>query len=388
MNSGTTALLASVSGTTADNVYAVGEAGTVLHFDGSSWTPMASGTRELLQGVSAGNTTLAVGSNGAMISLDGATWTPEPALTHEWLYATAQSGANTWAVGSRAILLQNGSGWRPATRGAVPALNGITGPPYAPLRVVGDAGYVARRTGSFWQWEETGDVRPIHAIWCAPNGDVFAAGRNRIMRYDGTSWVIEHEDYGDHVDVNGGPSGIYSVGISGTIVRRDNSGSWTIVRPTTPVFEHLHAYVSIASDQAYIVGGNGIILGYNGAAWVVMSAHAPAHLYDAIAGTDRELIPVIAVGFGGTIVGISSSGPVPMDSPTIATLLALARGPGGGIYAVGQNGVVIRFDGRVWSVVASPTLKTLRSAWFDGESLFLTGGEASSGPVLLRYGPP
>jgi hypothetical protein len=199
--------------------------------------------------------------------------------------------------------------------------------------------------------------------------------------------VEEYNSPGDLFDVGGGPSGIYAVGAAGTVLLR-LGGVWMRIGPTAPVSDDLHAYVSVASDWAYIVGANGRILAYNGTAWVTTSAHAPALLYDAAVGPDPGTAPVIAVGSSGAIFGISSTGVWPMASPTSASLFALSRGPGGRLYAAGQGGVILSYDGTVWSVVASPTLKTLRSAWFDGESLFLAGGEASSGPVLLRYGPP
>jgi hypothetical protein len=323
-----------------------------------------------------------------MLELTAGAWNATPPLTHEWLYGVAQAGAAAWAVGARAILAHDGTTWQPKPRGLVPLLEDVSGPPHAPLRVVGEMGYVARRVADTWSWEETGDTRPFHAIWCEPGGYVYAVGRNRIARSDGVEWTLENADLAEHFDVNGGPSGRYAVGSGGSIYRRNLLGAWIVTRPTTPVFDDLHAYVSVASDQAYIVGENGRILGFNGSAWAAMTARAPAHLYDAIAGLDGEPVPVIAVGFGGTIVGITTSDVSTMDSPTSATLHALARGPGGRLYAVGQSGVVIMFDGEAWSVATSPTLKTLRGAWGDGENLFVVGGEEASGPILLRYGPP
>jgi uncharacterized protein YjdB len=51
MVSGTTAQLNGIWGTSATNVFAVGDVGTILHYDGSSWAPMASGTTSSLSAV-------------------------------------------------------------------------------------------------------------------------------------------------------------------------------------------------------------------------------------------------------------------------------------------------------------------------------------------------
>ena len=390
MDSGTEALLAAVAGTGPGDVYAVGEAGTVLHFDGAGWTPMTSGTTELLQGVSAGDATIAVGSNGTVLELAGGAWQPASGLTHEWLYAAAGAGAKTWIAGARAIFVHDGAGWKQEARGAVPVLNGVAGPPSAPLRVVGEAGYVARWSGHDWRMEDTGDIRAFNAIWCAPDGDVFAVGSNRIVRHDGVDWALEFGSPTDLYDVNGGPSGTLAVGINGAIYRRGN-GTWTKVIPTTLVLDNLNAYVSVAGDEAYIVGNDGRILAYNGLAWTTGTPPLAADLFDAALGLPDDEYRVIAVGESGTIIGRRpppAAGWQTLDSPTNASLFALARGPAGRLYAVGQSGAVIAYDGSAWFIVPSPTLKPLRSAWSDGASLFALGGGQSGGPVLLRYGAP
>lgn len=390
MASGTTTLLAAVAGTAPDDVYAVGEAGTALHFDGNTWTPMPTGTLEILQGVSAGSRTIAVGSNGIVLELAGGAWEPAAALTHEWLYATTQVGAQTWIAGTRAVFVHEGGAWSPVTRGAVPALNGVTGPPHAPLRLAGDGGYIASYSGSSWRVEDSSDFRPINAIWCSSDGIVYAAGRNRIMRHDGVEWTVEFSSPAELYDVNGGASGVFAVGANGAILRR-NAGVWTPVQTTLPVFDNLHALASVDEDEAYIVGDDGRVIAFNGLAWSPATRPTPDDLYDVANGLSDDGYRVIAVGEAGSILGLRAapaSGWETLTSPTNATLRALARGPGGRLYAVGVSGAVVAWDGNAWTVVPSPTLKPLRAAWSDGSSLYVVGGEQSGGPIVLRYGAP
>src|SRR5580704_10916791 len=58
------------------DVWAVGAAGTVIHFDGQSWTPFASGTTENLTGLSGTGPgdVWATGDNGSVLHWDGAAW--------------------------------------------------------------------------------------------------------------------------------------------------------------------------------------------------------------------------------------------------------------------------------------------------------------------------
>jgi len=73
--------LLSVWGFDPADVYAVGRLGAVFHFDGSAWTPMASGTTAVLNGVCgartvAGSRVYAVGGHGTIRAWDGVAWTP------------------------------------------------------------------------------------------------------------------------------------------------------------------------------------------------------------------------------------------------------------------------------------------------------------------------
>jgi hypothetical protein len=63
-------------GTSANDVFAVGEAGMILHYDGASWVTMASGTGEVLYGVwgSSATDVFAVGAAGTILHYDGTTW--------------------------------------------------------------------------------------------------------------------------------------------------------------------------------------------------------------------------------------------------------------------------------------------------------------------------
>ena len=68
MSSGTTYVLYDVWGSNND-VYAVGNSGTILHYDGSSWSAMSSGTTNILYGVwgSSNNDVYAVGGVGTIL---------------------------------------------------------------------------------------------------------------------------------------------------------------------------------------------------------------------------------------------------------------------------------------------------------------------------------
>jgi hypothetical protein len=388
MASGTTAILASVSGTAPDDVYAVGTSGTILHYDGSAWTPMTSGTTDVLQGVWAPGGPIAVGANGTVVTLDADVWTSVANVTHAWLYAVARAGSRVWALGNRTVVsTADGSAWTQPTRGLVPLLNAVVGGASGPLTTVGNGGYAAQGNGDSWAVTESGTSRALNAAWVEPSGDVYAAGLNRILHYDGATWTSEFEQPVEFLDIAGGPSGLIAVGTAATIYRRV-AGTWYSMRPTTPVSATLRAYASVADNIAYIVGDAGMVLRYNGITWQPTPSGFSTVLYD-VAAVSTATVDAMAVGEAGTIIAHNPGGSAwhALPSPTGVTLRALARGPHGDLFAVGGAGTVIRYDGTAWSVVPSPTSTGLRSAWSRSGILFVVGGQGTAN-VVLRYGRP
>jgi hypothetical protein len=69
MTSGTSNWLFGVWGSSGSNVFAVGDSGTILHYDGSSWSSMTSGTSNDLEGVwgSSGSNVFATGEGGTIL---------------------------------------------------------------------------------------------------------------------------------------------------------------------------------------------------------------------------------------------------------------------------------------------------------------------------------
>jgi hypothetical protein len=105
----------------ADDVWAVGAAGTILHYDGLSWMPQASGTTRFLHAVSGCDrrNVWAVGEGGTILHYDGTNWSAQVSGTAYALYGvSARAADDVWAVGGEGIILHwNGTGWHINRRG-------------------------------------------------------------------------------------------------------------------------------------------------------------------------------------------------------------------------------------------------------------------------------
>src|SRR5512136_2582018 len=65
-----------VWGSSSSDIFAVGSLGKIVHYDGSSWQSMSSGTGHLFRGVwgTSSSDVFAVGSVGTILHYDGNTW--------------------------------------------------------------------------------------------------------------------------------------------------------------------------------------------------------------------------------------------------------------------------------------------------------------------------
>jgi hypothetical protein len=109
MDSGVRTSLNAVAGAALDDVWAVGEEGVALHFDGNAWTAFDTGVTATLWAVfaPASNAVIMVGNNGTAIRWNGTAFEPLPTGVDNNLYAVhGVSGSNAWAVGNRGAAIQ------------------------------------------------------------------------------------------------------------------------------------------------------------------------------------------------------------------------------------------------------------------------------------------
>jgi hypothetical protein len=155
MNTGTKKyllILTDVWGSSGTDVFAVGSSGTILHYDGNSWSEMESTVTNNLWGVwgSSGSNVFAVGEGGIIIHYDGSNW------------SEIESGTSKW-------------------------LNGIWGSSGINVFAVGYSGTILHYDGSTWSAVSSGTTEDLYDVWGSSGSDVFAVG-DTVLHYDGSSW--------------------------------------------------------------------------------------------------------------------------------------------------------------------------------------------------------
>lgn len=106
MPSGTTETLNRIAGSDAKHLVAVGNYGTVVQYDGISWTTTSPVTRENLDGVAMrGDHIMAVGRRGGILRADGGRWQNTPSPTTAALRdVRIDSGTSAYALGDDGVV--------------------------------------------------------------------------------------------------------------------------------------------------------------------------------------------------------------------------------------------------------------------------------------------
>ncbi len=306
MNSGTSADLPDVWGTSATDVLVVGEletgssgvASVILRYDGSNWTREFRGADLRLRGVwgSSATDAFAVGfhffaTGAALLHYDGTRWTEEPgfddpfedfAFNAVW----GSSATDVFAVGeafdgqfSRSLIFHyDGARWQrmPVVGRPAPALGDVWGSSPTDVYAVGvdqvngPVGVIMRYDGAAWSPVLQEEGLLLNGIWGTSATDVFAVG-------------FEVKQVGDEFRV------------TGTIRHYDGTG-WS--RVSLPPVGVLYEIWGSASTDVYAVGDDGFMLHYDGTAWTKSRPVKTALL--GIWGSSA--IDVFAVGNGGTIL--------------------------------------------------------------------------------------
>src|SRR5437773_667089 len=216
-----------VWGATGNDVFAVGDDGSIWHYDGTSWTAQPSGTTQVLYGVwgSGRKDVFAVGTGGTILHYDGTSWTVQPSGTPQDLYGVwGSGGTEVFAVGADGTILHyDGTSWTAQASGTTAVLYGVWGSGGTDVFAVGTGGTIVHYNGTGWTAQTSGTSAYLYGVWGSGGTDVFAVGSDfvnggaAILHYDGASWTAQPT--GATLDLYGvwgsGGTNVFAVGRSG-----------------------------------------------------------------------------------------------------------------------------------------------------------------------------
>lgn len=277
--------LLSVAGPSPEQLYAVGGApgaGVARAWDGAAWgeVDLPPGT-PLLNWVHAfaSDDVYAVGEGGTILHYDGLTWSTETTTATEDLWGVwGASPDDVWAVGGRgfaegqATLLRRQEGrWTvqtlpPIVRAGVFALFKVWGSGPSDVFVVGQRGIILRFDGTTWREEGAGVSQDLIAVWGTSSSEVVAVGgrgNGVVVVWDGQAWT-DYDDLAPLPGLNGvwtGSEGeAWVVGEAGTVATF-NTRTGAITQVELPLTGaqgtyDFHAVFGDMSGRMTAVGGN------------------------------------------------------------------------------------------------------------------------------------
>ncbi|MEM7675333.1 MAG: hypothetical protein AAF449_04940 [Myxococcota bacterium] len=273
--------LLNVWGSSADDLYAVGGSpsrGRMTRFDGQAWTDVDLGLEVPLLNWAFGfgaNDVFVVGNQGTVLRRTGQGWTATATITDQDLWGVWGANPNdVWAVGGngreegQATLLRfDGASWRrvevPAlSRSGVFAFFKVWGTSADNVYVVGQRGAVLRWNGTELTEVLVGTSRDLIALWgTGPESIVIVGGRanGQVVTWDGSQWrttLLALRPGLNGVWMND-PKVAHLVGLNGSILRFDVDTEEVIDDSPPEVGLDFHAVFGDPAGQGLVaVGGN------------------------------------------------------------------------------------------------------------------------------------
>jgi hypothetical protein len=236
LDPGSGAHLWGVWGSSPEDIFVVGESGTILRYDGSRWWSQSSAPREGLN--------------------DGAGYSGRPGRPAGGFYGLwGGSSSAVFAVGhAGTALFFDGEQWRPQQTGVTERLRDVWGAADDDVWAVGDHGTVLRYDGERWSEVEVETTEDLAAVWGSGAEDVFIVGAaGTILRWNGEELELRlgvthaslHDVWGRSANE------VWAVGQSGTLLRWDGVG-WTVSEPVRG--RHLLAIWGTRSGDLFLAG--------------------------------------------------------------------------------------------------------------------------------------
>jgi hypothetical protein len=273
----TTQNLRAVWGNASNDVWAVGDRGTILHFDGRAWTISPSGTQESLTGAygTGPRDVWVSGEKGAMLHWNGEAWSQIAAQGDDTMLLSvwASGPTDVWAVGiadeSGFLRKWDGTKWGSQGIPGSSSLWGVAGTGPHDVWMIGNnpqgAGLVLHGDGSHFDLIGYKGP-PARGIFCVRPDDVWVAPyEGGIEHWNGSTWETAPTTAGPLLRMAGsGTDDVWATGLGGVALHY-RGGSWS--SPPTGTNNVLWSIWSRAPEEAWAVGNSGTVRRWNGSAW-------------------------------------------------------------------------------------------------------------------------
>ena len=429
-------LLDGIAGTADDDVWAVGGAidsthhvtALVEHWDGAHWQVQSTPSWPTIEATSwrsvvarSRSDVWVAGDEGDVIHFDGTRWESVPTGTAAWLNRLA-AGDQLWAVGQGGTVLRWTDGaWHflEGERGSW--LDGLWGTSADDVWTTGADGFAAHFDGSAWV-STVGLNEPEHdlgvpgtapglshlALFGSAPDDVWSVDRldaadTQLQHFDGVSWSLTptgpfaRSPMILHAGCSVSPTDAWAVGT--TVLHWDGS-RWSELSGGWPFSTGgLNAAACLSANDVWMVGalgtdpGGGQVLHWDGHALTVVFAFA-ANL-DGVWASRSDDVWVVGLGPPAQGVVLHFDGGHWSTSDWTSAVAGFdindrwaqftgVTGAGRDVWVTTNQGFLLHFDGHAWARVDTGTSGLLTTMWRASNGALWVAGMDDA----ILYHPP
>lgn len=253
-------LLHGVWAATADDVFAVGDGGTILRRTNDVWSAMASGTTSNLRAVWGSSSTdvWVGGASQTLIHFDGVSWSRVGGATADINAAWGSSANDAWFVGGGFVM--HASGGQVSSTSFPGTLLSVSGTGPGDVWATGESLNVRRYNGTVWTTTTTGLGTTHLAVLAISPDDAWASAAlpgKEAAHWDGSKWTIVGTGRAVFNFMAAlGKNDVWGVGTALRVGHWTGS-AWTVEQPFGTVGSLWS--VTTVPGHAWLVGDGGLI---------------------------------------------------------------------------------------------------------------------------------
>lgn len=375
---GTVSVSAAVSGVSGSAIVVVTRAPlgaqwtlSTLRVVGSDAAPVTYNAA----GWAASPTDLFVASSYTMHRYSNGVWTQSDGSGVTAMWGT--SATDVFGVGFR-MARWNGSTWTFTNSPTSQTLRAIWGSSSSQVFAAGDGGVIVRFDGTSWSTMTSPVTTNIRGIsGSGPSFALAVTASSQVLRWDGTTWTTQTTpaQFLNGVWVSS-PTLAFAVG--NNAVFRFNGTAWT--SETLPNVEsNLTAVWGSSATDVYAAGTDGVVLHYDGSSWVRVPQV-----------TRSEALAVTGSGSTAFVLGRNFVATANRSTQTLLSyapkLNAVWAIDDNTAFAVGESGIVWRYNNGSWRRLDTGVFHNLRDVWAaSANRVFAVGDNPSGTAAMLQY---
>lgn len=290
------------------------------------------------------------GDYGTLLHFDGSGWQQSVMVVGDRIRALwGADSANVWALSSTAIQHWDGTAWTIETAAATALANVGSSP------------------------------AQLTAVWGFSSDDIWFVGNRRTLHKSGGLWQVSAlETYNYSAIWGSDPNNLWATGCepgSGACYIFNRSGeAWNIQTTTAATSQPLVSLHGTAANDVWGVGNIMQIYHWNGSVWTQLAPPAGllSSVFSGVTALSRNQVWITGPGvlFHGNVDGFGSN-----LGPTLS-FNAIGGRPGGTAWAVGDLGLLRRWNGYYWEQWSKHSPESgIRALWGSSENNLWAGGD-------------